>query len=313
MSQTIQSFCFQENQISWIQAEVDNHNITIQKAKESPLPLEITLNNINLPDTVNTIANHLNSLTGSKSPNPENVRFLLTGKFMMIKKVLVDNTIPEAKYGDFVKGEINQILTNSSDENMIYLPEYSVTRDNLKEILVVVFKKDILNFFKGIAKAAHLRLSQISVNCFSIDELYRKFYVDQIGQSLLVNFSERGFEFVISDEKNFLNFSYKPYSKTLQSITKLKDEDVLNAFTNVLEDIQSPNLIDNAIYSISKIFLFGNYFNINWLDNLQSQLDIPIQTLNPTESNNWRIIFNENSFNQAEAYRYVEPLSNLFE
>jgi Tfp pilus assembly PilM family ATPase len=313
MSQTIQSFCFQEKQISYIQAKIDDHNITIEKAKESLLPLEITLDNINLPDTVDKISHHLNSLTGSEDSLPKNVRFLLTGKFMLIKKVLVDNAVPEAKYGEFVKGEMNQVLTNSIDEYLMYLPEYSVTRNGYKEILVVVFKQEILNFFKRIAEAAHLRLSQISVNCFSIDDLYRKLYADQTGQSLLVNFSERGFELIISNEKNFLNFSFKPYSSKLEPITQLVEEDVLNSLISALKDIQSPILVDKPIYSISTIFLFGNYFKPEWLESLQSKLDVPVQILNPTESNEWRINYAETSFDQSEAYRYVEPISNLFE
>ena len=59
-----------------------------------------------------------------------------------------------------------------------------------------------------------------------MDDLFKKFFPDQIGQSLLVNFTERGYELIICDNKNFLNFLYKPYSKSLQSIEQLDDEEL---------------------------------------------------------------------------------------
>jgi hypothetical protein len=152
----------------------------------------------------------------------------------------------------------------------------------------------------------------MSINCFTIDDLFKKFFPDQIGQSLLVNFTERGYELIICDNKNFLNFLYKPYSNSLQSIEQLGDEEILSIFDSVLDEIQTPNKIDNPLYSISQIFVYGNYLKAQWLEILDSQFSIPVQMFNPMNNKIWRVIAEDPSFDPKNAYRFIEPFSNLF-
>lgn len=313
MPQTIQSISFQENKISLVQAEVDDHNITIQKAQNSSLPLGINLRNVENPELVAATSNHFISLTEELGLNTEHVRFLLPANFLLIKKVFVDSSVPEEKYGDFVKGEISQVLTHSTEDYLIYMPEYHNENNDLKELLVVVFKKAFRNFFLQVAEKANFHLENISVSCFTVDELFRKFFTNQMGKHLLVNFSEYGYHLIISDEKKFLNTLFKPYSKALQKVNRLNDEEILNSFDTMLKEIQSPAPLDQPLHSISQIFLFGSYFKEHWLEPIQSRSAIPAQLLNPVETSEWRIVLQQDVISPADAYRYVEPLSNLLD
>ena len=159
---------------------------------------------------------------------------------------------------------------------------------------------------------ANLPLNHIGFNCFSIDELYRRFFPSLIGQTLLVNFTERGYEMIVSDEKNFLSFGFKPYSKSLKSIDQLDEKEIFSMFNVKLEELQRPEAIDQPRYSVSQIYLFGSYFKAHWLEKLQNQCSIPLRILNPTDTTEWQIISEDQNFNSLEAYRYVEALSNIF-
>ncbi|NIU01685.1 MAG: hypothetical protein GWN01_12455, partial [Nitrosopumilaceae archaeon] len=133
-------------------------------------------------------------------------------------------------------------------------------RNSIKELLAVAIRKDLFSFFQQVGQEAHFSLQRISLNCFSIDELYRRFFPNLIGQSLLVNFTERGFEMVVSDEQNFLDFNFKPYTPFLQDIEQLSENEVFSAFSAGVDEIQKPGVAESSMYSISQIFLFGTYF-----------------------------------------------------
>lgn len=312
MAEIIQSISFQENKISWIQASLNNTKVNITRVTESLLPFIINYDNIQKPSTPLQIANHLKSLASNQDISFENVRFLLSAKFMIVKKVRLDPLISKDHIKEFVKAEYSQILTEPCDNYIIYLNDQNRETNGSKEILTIALKKELFNFFKKIADEANFQLSQISINCFTVDNLFKMFFPDQIGQSLLVNFTERGYELIICDNKNFLNFLYKPYAKSLQPIEQLDDEEILSAFDSVVDEIQSPNKINNPLYSISQIFVYGNYLKAKWLEILDSQFSIPVQILNPMNNKEWRVIAEDPSFDPKNAYRFIEPFSNIF-
>jgi len=311
MSEKINSISFQDNRVSWLNAELGDHTITVNRAIESLLPLVINLENIQQATAPTQMANHLRTLASSHDISIENIRFVLPSKFLLVKRILVDQYVTNENFREIVMDEMSQILSESSDNYYIYTPEFQSTNENYREIISVAFKKQILQFFQDIASKADITPDQILVNCFTVDSLFRKFFPDQIGQSLLANFSERGYEIVISDEKNFLTTIFKPYSKSLMSIEQLDDEEILSMFDSIIEEIQIPGSIGNPIYSISQIYLYGSYFKPQWLDMLRSQFSIPVHTLNPMDTREWRLITNDPAFNPDEAYRFVEPLSTL--
>jgi hypothetical protein len=133
-----------------------------------------------------------------------------------------------------------------------------------------------------------------------------------MGQTLLVNFSEKGFEFVISDETNFLNYIFKPYSKSLQSINQLDEREILSNFISLVDSIQHPDTVDLPQYSFNHIFLFGDNFKSHWLNNLKQQFSTKVECFDPTSTAEWQIIVEDDNFTTLGAYRFLEPLSNIF-
>ena len=313
MGEIVNSICFKENNISWVQADVNSgQSVTIKKVVESPLPFIINYDNIQKPTTALQIANHIRSLAAGNELSLQNIRFLLPTKFAMVKKIRVDKYVPQSEYNGIIRAELQHILTGSIDDYFIYQPDYSQQNGSMQELLAITIRKDFFNFIQKIGKEAALPVTRINLNCFSIDEIYRRFFPNLMGQSLLVNFTEKGFEFVISDETNFQNYLYRPYSKSLQSINQLDEKEVLTTFTAIVDNIQHPEIVDLPLYSFSHIFLFGSHLRNHWLGNLEQQFSIPVKVLDPSATSEWQIIAEDENFKTMGGYRFLEPLSNIF-
>ena len=63
---------------------------------------------------------------------------------------------------------------------------------------------------------------------------------------------------------------------------------------------------------ISRILVYGPALNHDWLGTLQEHSDIPIAILNATETPGWQVDVSVPKFNPRTAYRYTEPLANIF-
>lgn len=313
MGEIINSISFQDQHVSWIQAEVGaNQTINIIRVAESPLPFVINLSNLQKSATIAEIAHKLKLMKTANDFGAENVRFLLPARFGLVKKVYVDQYIPENAHSDLIRSELSHILTVPVNDYIIYHPEYWRENNFLKELLAVALRKELYSFFRNIAEEAQLSLQQINLNCFAIDELYRRFFPNLIGETLLVNFIENGYEIILCDQKFFINYLFKPYTRNFQSIDQLSDKEVVTNFVSIVEDLQRPGSVDVPLYSISQIFVFGHPFQPDLLPMLLEQNLPTTRILNPTDSSEWQIVFNDPAIHPEDAFRIVEPLSNLF-
>jgi len=313
MGELVNSICFQENNITWVQAETDgNNNVNIKRVAENPLPFVINYDNLQRSATSLEIANQLKKMRDEYGVGDGSVRFLIPARFGMVKKVYVDQYIPQDVHEEVVKFELEQTLPASTNDYLIYRPDYSRESNFLQELLTVVVPKNLFAFFREISEEAQLSVKEINLNCFALDNLYRKLFPNLIGETMLVNFTQHGYEFILSDQKNFLNYIYKPYSRNLQSVEQLSDEEIASNFISLVEDIQRPGSVDTPLYSISQIYVFGNLLKPEWLDHINDRGLPTTRILNPTDSTEWQIVFTEPSLNTNELYRFVEPFSNIF-
>lgn len=313
MGGTVQSISFHENNVSWVEVEVGaSQSATVKKAIESPLPVSINFDNLHKSASAVQIANHLRSLADSHHLGGGETRFLLSARFALVKKILVDQEIPESLYSELARNELNYVFSASTDDYLIYQPQYSREQDALREILTVALRKDLYSFFEEVAREADFTLEKINLNCFTVDNLYHRFFPNLIGQTLLVNFAERGLEIVISDQRDFLDFRFKPYSRSLQTIDQFDQNEVVSIFYNMLAELQQPGRLDAPLYSISQVYLFGSFFKSEWLEQFQDNCNLPLRVLNPTDTAEWQIIVDDTNLNTAGTCRFVEALSNIF-
>ena len=103
MGEIVNSISFQQNTLCWVQVELNaGQSITIQRVVESPLPFVINYDNVQKPTTAVRIANHLNSLIDRNDLGSQHVRFLLSARLGLVRKVLVDHYLPQEMY-DYIE------------------------------------------------------------------------------------------------------------------------------------------------------------------------------------------------------------------
>ncbi len=310
MAELVNSISFQDNYLIWLLAEADSdQSIHIKRVVEAPLPFVISYENLTKPAAALEIANRLKSLASRNGMTTENVRFLLPARFGLVKKVLLDQYVPEAVHEQIIHSELSETLVSPLDDYLIYTPPYSRENNFLEERLVVAFRKKLFALFRDVAANAEMNLSQINLNTFALDALFRRLYPNMLGETMLANFTEHGVEVTLSAQSNFLNYFFKPYSKSLQKIDELDDQQLTDFFVAMVDDIQRPGSVDFPLYSISQIYLFGTHLREKLVDALQSENLPTARILNPMEVNDWQIILNEKNL-EDELHRFIEPLAN---
>lgn len=309
----IHTIAFQDNSVTWLNVAINiGQNVVVKKVLQSPLPFVLNLDNIRKPTAALQVANHLTTLAASNELEMDEVRFLLPGRFGLVKKVMVDSDIPEAAYSELARAEAGSVFAERSEQYLVYEPSYQRENQSLKELLTVSVHRRFFDFVRKVGDEARFNLTHVGLNCFTIDELFRRFFPSLSGHTLLVNFTERGYELVIADSDNFIDFVFRPYSGALHSMEQLKEETILNTFGGVINELQKPAFAEMPLYAFRQAFLFGTHFKAQWLERLQGQTDVQLRVLNPTDTTEWQIISDDSSFNTMEAYRYIEPLSHIF-
>lgn len=313
MTSLVNSISFHENSVTWLQIAVDSgQSLTVTRVVESPLPFVINFDNLAAGGTAIKIGGHLRSLAETHELSMENVRFLLSSRFGFVKRVTVDDFVPEAEYEALVEQDLGHSLAADTDRFFIYQPEYFRENGSRKEILSVAIRREVVQFFQEIAAEAQMPITELNMNCFSVDEMYRRFFPNLMGQTLLLNFTERGLEYVISDDRNYMDNGFRPYNPAMQTIDQLEDSDILASFAAAMESIQHPGALDTSPFRLSQVFLFGTAFRSNWFESLQDRCELPLRILNPLEVSEWQINSDDPTFENQGAFRYVEPLSNIF-
>ncbi|NOX36694.1 MAG: hypothetical protein GXO78_04075 [Calditrichaeota bacterium] len=311
MAESIQSICIQDNNLTWIQGRAEGNQLIIEKVLESALPVPIQYDQLDKKAAPLQIANHLNYLAKANELTLDVARLTIPTKFGLIRKVMVDEAIPQGSYAQIARGELSYVLTSPAEDYYIYLPPYERPADPLKEILSVAVRKNLFQFFKKIADEAHFKIDVLTLNAFPIDHMYRELFGDQIGQVLLVNFTEYGFEYVLSDEKDFIHAGFFPFSSQLQSIQEVNEEEILAAFESMLGDFKNLGGEEDTWYAASQILVFGYFFQNNWLDQLEARAGVPVKILNPLESSRWEIDVQTQELDVYNAHRFIEPFANL--
>ncbi len=311
MADSIQSICIQDNTLTWVQGRAEENHLVIERVLESSLPIPIHFDNLEKKTGPLQIANHLNYLAKANEIPLTAARLTLPSKLGLIRKLLVDESIPRTHYAQMAHGEFAYVLTSPAEEFYIYLPPYERPAEPLKEVLAVAVRKSLFQFFKKIAEEARFQIEVMTLNAFPIDHLYRELYGDQIGQVLLVNFTEYGFEFVLSDEKDFVHAGFFPYTGQLQSIQEINEEEVFAAFESMLSDFKNLGGEGDSLYAASQVMVFGYFFQNNWLDHLEARAGVPVKIFNPLESSRREVEVQTTELDVYNAHRFIEPFANL--
>jgi len=239
------------------------------------------------------------------------IHLTFPGRFAIIKKIMLDETITPEMQQDFVAYEFEKSWDESSQNYSIFLPEYYGDSGVTRVVLAIAVRKTILEFFEKIFEKAQLELETITPSCFTIEELFRLFFPNSSSQCLLLGWHRRGLEAIITDHQNFRDYFFRPYNPKLDLIENITEFDLANGFSNLFFEIQQPRVLDQPLYDIQTIYNFGYFFRPEWLDFMRSRIQIPINLFNFDASTAYHINFADPQLSHEEIYKFIESISSI--
>lgn len=312
MAKEVNSISFQEDFFFWTETAIENQIIDVKKAVSDSLPLSIDADTLEQSTSVKQIANQINAVAQKYELKSDKVRLTIPSRFSLIKKVTVDESIPEENYRDVVSMEFSSSWDESPENYHLYLPEYMRKRNGYKELLAVGLRKKVLEFFEKIGEEAQIGVESIAPTCFPVDEFFRTLYPDKEGQTLLVGCQRRGYDLLILDQINFLHYTFRPYTSNLDKIDQLDEEDVVSNFQSVFEELQHPPILENPVFHVNSIYFYGFHFKPGWLELIREEVNVPVDLLNFEKSSTFRLTTENSQVKTGEIFQFAEPLSNIF-
>jgi hypothetical protein len=290
----------------------EDSSVIIKKAVQESLPIFLNHQTIQSETSINQLVDHFKDFQKKYQLDEKKLRITIPGRFTIIKKIKLEKSIADNNYIDQIFYEFEKFWEESSTNYNIYVPDLTATNTLQDEVLAIAIRKNVLDFFKNIFKNANISLELLTTSCFTIDELFKMLFPNSAGQILLLGWHHRGFEAIIIDDQNFINYFYRPYNKNLESIEKVDEFELANGFSNLIYNLQHPSILAQPIYDIQTIYNYGYYFRTEWLDFMRSRVQIPINLFNFDASTTFKLSFDVDHITSEQIFKYIEPISNVF-
>jgi hypothetical protein len=307
----VNSISFWEDSLIWTEVSRDDTTIEVIKAVWESLPLFINHKTIQQKISTSKLTSFLKEIIKKHNLKTEKVRITLPGRFTIIKKINIEGSIPETNYHDLVLYEFEKIWEESNKNYNIYLPNSEQGGNAEKELLALAVRKNLYNFLIDLFSKAEIELELISLSCFTIDELFRAIFPNSSGQILLLGWQRQGFDTIITDNKSFISYYFRPYNANLDQINMVNEFELANAFSNLLYSLQHPSILEQPIYDIQTVYNYGYYFKPEWLEFMRSRVQIPINLFNFDASTAYKLSVVDQQVSPEHIYRYIEPISNV--
>lgn len=305
----IVSISLEEDSVLWSEFRKNDKAINIQRVAFQTLPIFINHQTIQKKVSVTQLSNVIKNLAQSQKWQDKKINLSFPGRFAIIKKIMIDESISADMRQDVVLYEFEKSWEESSQNYSIFLPSSEGSSDAGHYIIAVAVRKNLLEFFENVFEKAQLELDAITPSCFTIEELFRLIHPPSSGQSLLLGWRRRGIEAIITDQHNFRDYYFHPYNSKLDLIENVTDFDLANGFSNLFFEIQQPRALDQPLYDLQTIFNYGYFFRSEWLDFMRSRIEIPINLFNFEVASDYQVNFNHTQIPAEEIHKYIEPIS----
>ncbi|MBN2366301.1 MAG: hypothetical protein EH225_10110 [Calditrichaeota bacterium] len=305
----IAGLSLREDSVLWTELARDEKLIHIKKTVFETLPVFINHKTMQLHSTTATLSKFLKDIIKNNNLSRQNIRVTIPGRFAIIKKIPVDKSIPAESVPELIFFEFEKSWEESPQNYHIYLPENMPVQNSSENILAVAIRKNTLDFFNKLLDQAGLSVEMISPSCFTVEELFKRFFPRSGGQSILLGWNRRGFDAIITDGEEFLNYFFRSYTINFDPIEKVTEYDLASSFSNIIFDIQNPTNLEHSLYDINNVYNFGYYFTPEWLEFMRSRIQLPINLFNYDVTSNFQITSEDSRVSSENIFKYIESLS----
>ncbi len=308
MSETIGSLAFLDDRIVWVQGSLIPGQIVIDRFVEAELPVSLSPDTISRATSTIQLANQLSYIAKANNLETDGIRVAIPARMGLIKRVWVDETIPEAQRKTFAKNQVAAELLSPLDDYVFYMSDQKQTANGHVELVTVLFRRELQAFFKKIAAESQLHFSRLVLNVFGIEELFREMYGNLLGTSQLINVTATGIESTLITETHFLLSIFYPFSSE-----GVSEDQFFKAFEMANSDIVKRNELGSSNFGeVTGIFIYGYHFQPEWVNRVKEIAKVPVQVLNFSENTNLQVNPGETDFPAENSFQYLDALGNFF-
>ncbi|MCG8606198.1 pilus assembly protein PilM [bacterium] len=228
-------------------------------------------------------AEDINRLYATQDFDARNAAFSLDSSMVLIKKIPVDEQLTDPEIGQQIQWEVGQFTIADVEEYIIDYEEIlSQSRNgSIKEILVVVVRKKIVESLRRVFSHSDLQLKVVDVDLFSAQRALQQNYdYNQSERIGLIDIEDKKAHFSILSGRSY-HLSQEVFFPANNHQMDNKEETAARIISKELKRIVMDEQIGKGVEDLSEIYLYGEAVEDKVVERLQNSYNIRINRANP--------------------------------
>jgi len=235
--------------------------------------------------SIKRIADELNNLVAGNGFNTSKVSVTIDSDLVLIKKVPTDATLSGPDLGEHITWEIDQLLVSPRDHFIVDFEQNDTDEMNdsqERQVVVVVIRKEIVDYLREVFAATKLQLCAIDVDVFSAQRVLAKSQdVNLQEKQALVDIRKKNIQISVIYNGFCLCTEVNLPSEDGLDIVANRDEQLARVLTKELRRIVLDNKLGKTIDDLQGIYFYGQDVNKNMIDLISQAHNANLQALNP--------------------------------
>lgn len=279
---------FSNNRIQLVEIESIGGQYQINKIiqKNANLSFNFPLTFENSGALTTQIASIIDEIVETHQITIGRAAFALDSQKVLIKKVPLDSDLSGEEIKNQVHWEAEQFVFHSPDRYVVDFNQLSGDRSRgLSELLIIMARKDIINFLLEVFNKTRLKLQVIDVDIFAAIRAVKANFdyaenekiglIDLNPQNAKITLMTRG-EYFLSSEATYESNEFEE-----SNLVNLDDDQLTKLISKELRRIILDHKLGRNVEDLDQLFFYGDMLKPQVVENFQHLYDVRITKVNP--------------------------------
>jgi len=210
--------------------------------------------------------------------------FILDSKMVTIKKIPVDVNLQGDRLRNHMRWEVEQCMINPLEQYVVdFAPLPAEDGKELAQIVVVVARRSVIDYFKEIFQNTDLQLRAIDVDVFAAQRVFSGNYGGGEDEYVaLLDMRKDGFQISLFKGATFYFSQDVDYQNDEQvEAAKRDDEHLVRHVSKELRRLIIDYKLGKSVEDLRAIYLYGDGVNDRIVEALQNTHNVRIDLANP--------------------------------
>ena len=272
------AFCVES--INYARFLADDQKLILDHIGSISYPFAYNESELFSEENISILANLLKSNILADNTDFRNLSVSIESNLALLKRIALPDNLDEEDENDLISWDLTNSLIEPLDQYIYYKTTNSFKKDNFTDYLTIAIRKSIVQSLKRLSELIGLELVDVSINQLNIEIILQNALQNNTDRLVAV------FKILNSRlESTFLwNGSYytSHYDRLIQ---KLDDNDLTTKIKSKVKQME--NLFEQMIQKqikVEQIYLYGDLVDKNFIQSLQKNMSLAINTLDPLQN-----------------------------